>query len=196
MFNIGKFSMCPVIEIPDELFARLESYAVGFDTPAAVIERLLNEHEKNENNSSSNESVTFLKPEFRAVSSEVASVVEQKLRVNSKPFLSKNFPELLKYKRSASRMYESKEYKNALDNWWFNFTDDVFESNEFIIFVGALDYENKDFRVFKVPAAYLLQNINKIDKSKDGWINLYVHMTSLVDLRNSNHLSFREFVIN
>lgn len=186
--------MCPVIEIPDELFARLESYAVGFDTPAAVIERLLNEHEKNEN--PINEAIKFLKPEFRAVSSEVASVVEQKLRVNPKPFLSKNFPELLKYKRSASRMWEAKERNNYLDNWWFNFTDDVLESNEFIIFVGALDYENKDFRVFKVPAAYLLQNIDKIDKSKDGWINLYVHMTSLVDLRNSNHLSFHEFVIN
>jgi hypothetical protein len=35
----------PVIRISDELFSRLEAYAVGFDTPAAVIERLLNERE-------------------------------------------------------------------------------------------------------------------------------------------------------
>jgi len=33
--------MCPVIRISDELYARLESNAVGFDTPSALIERLL-----------------------------------------------------------------------------------------------------------------------------------------------------------
>jgi hypothetical protein len=37
--------MSPVIRISDELFTRLEKYAVGFDTPSAVIERLLDEHE-------------------------------------------------------------------------------------------------------------------------------------------------------
>jgi hypothetical protein len=34
--------MPPVIRIPDALYARLEKHAKGFDTPAAVIERLLN----------------------------------------------------------------------------------------------------------------------------------------------------------
>ncbi len=33
--------MCPVIRISDELYTRLESQAVGFDTPSALIERLL-----------------------------------------------------------------------------------------------------------------------------------------------------------
>ncbi len=33
--------MCPVIRISHELYARLESQAVGFDTPQALIERLL-----------------------------------------------------------------------------------------------------------------------------------------------------------
>ena len=33
--------MCPVIRISDELYERLESQAIGFDTPAALIERLL-----------------------------------------------------------------------------------------------------------------------------------------------------------
>ena len=33
--------MCPVIRISDELYSRLESHAVGFDTPSALIERLL-----------------------------------------------------------------------------------------------------------------------------------------------------------
>jgi len=33
--------MSPVIRISDELYTRLESHAVGFDTPSALIERLL-----------------------------------------------------------------------------------------------------------------------------------------------------------
>lgn len=33
--------MCPVIRISDQLYARLESHAEGFDTPSALIERLL-----------------------------------------------------------------------------------------------------------------------------------------------------------
>jgi hypothetical protein len=37
--------MCPVIRVTDELFDRLESHAVGFDTPSRVIERLLDQHE-------------------------------------------------------------------------------------------------------------------------------------------------------
>jgi hypothetical protein len=188
--------MCPVIEIPDELFVRLESHAIGFvDTPAAVIERLLDKIENNITRSTTNEAVK-LKQSASYVSSDATDIVESKLRVNPKRFLSKNFPELLKYKRSASRMYENKEKKSYFDNWWFNFTDDFLESNEFIVFVGALDYANKNFRVFKVPTAYLLQNIEKIDKSKDGWINLYVQMRELIDLRNSNNLSFRDFAIN
>ncbi len=40
----------PVIRVSDELFSRLEAYAVGFDTPSAVIERLLNEHENKAKN--------------------------------------------------------------------------------------------------------------------------------------------------
>lgn len=33
--------MCPVIRIPDHIYSRLEKHAVGFDTPASVIERML-----------------------------------------------------------------------------------------------------------------------------------------------------------
>ncbi len=123
-------------------------------------------------------------------------LAKAKLRVNTKPFLTKNFPEFLKYKITASRMYEKNEKKNYLDNWWFNFSEDNLKSNEFIILVGALDYENKNFRVFKVPTAFLLKNFDKIDSDKNGWINLYIHSVDLIDLRNSNNLSFREFAIN
>lgn len=184
--------MCPAIEIPDELFTKLQAHVIGFgDTPAAVIERLLNKVESAVRDDSRRQENNIEEPV-----SQDDYAATQKLKVNPKQFLKEKFPELLKYKRSASRMYESKEKKNYLDNWWFNFTYDYLELNEFIVFVGALDYINKDFRVFKVPTEYLLQNINKIDKSKDGMINLYVHMKDLIDLRNKHNVSFRDFAIN
>jgi hypothetical protein len=93
-------------------------------------------------------------------------------------------------------MYENKEKKSYLDNWWFNFDRDNLKSNEFIVFVGALDYENRNFRVLKVPTSYLLQNIDKIDITDNGWINLYIRMKDLIDIRNTNNLSFRDFSIN
>lgn len=39
--------MSPVIRIPDSLYTRLEKHAVGFDSPANVIENILNFYEKN-----------------------------------------------------------------------------------------------------------------------------------------------------
>ena len=42
----------PTIRISEELFARLESYAKGFDTPSSVIERLLNQLEETSGTSS------------------------------------------------------------------------------------------------------------------------------------------------
>lgn len=184
--------MCPVIEISNELFAKLQTHAVGFgDTPSAVIERLLNKVEAAVIDDSIDKKINIEEPE-----SLDDSVIAQRLKVNPKQFLKDNFPELIKYKRSASRMWESKEKKNYLDNWWFNFNCDYLKLNEFIVFIGALDYINKDFRVFKVPTEYLLKNINKIDKSKDGMINLYVHMKDLIDLRNKHNVSFRDFAIN
>jgi len=118
------------------------------------------------------------------------------MRTKSKPFLSESFPELLHYKRTTSRMWENKENKSYHDNWWFKFMHDDLKSDEFIVFVGALDYLNKNFRVLKVPTSYLLQNIDKIDMTENGWINLYVHMGNLIDMRTNNKLSFRNFAIN
>jgi hypothetical protein len=93
-------------------------------------------------------------------------------------------------------MYENNEKKSYLDNWWFKFMLEDVRSNEFIVLVGALDYLNKNFRIFKVPTSYLLQNIDKIDMTENGWINLYVQMRDLIDLRNNNNLSFRDFAKN
>jgi hypothetical protein len=38
--------MCPVVRIPDNVYSRLEKHAVGFDTPANVIERILDYYEE------------------------------------------------------------------------------------------------------------------------------------------------------
>ena len=186
--------MCPVIKVSDELFARLESCAIGFDTPSAVIERLLDKYENIDRRSQdkTDDTKTRYIPEIETIKPEL----ETSMRTNPKPFLSKNFPELKGYKRTASRMYENKEKKTYLDNWWFNFGIDNLKSDEFIIFIGALDYLNENFKIFKVPTSYLLQNIDKIDMTEKGWINLYVHMKDLIDLRNINNLSFCDFAIN
>lgn len=185
--------MSPVIEISDELLMRLQGYVEVFgDTPASVIERLLNKIETQKSNSTVNsEKVKVVEAE-----SQEPIGTTPRLKVNPKPFLKMNFPKLLQYKRSSSRMYESKENKAYLDCWWFNFSDKFLVPNDYIIFVGALDYKNEDFRVFKVPTNYLIENISIIDKNKNGWINIYVHLSDLIDLRNRNNLSFKEFVIN
>lgn len=118
------------------------------------------------------------------------------MRANPKQFLSEKFPELLHCNIVSSRMYENKEKKTYLDNWWFKFDHDILKSNDFIVFAGALDYENKNFRLLKVPTSYILQNIDKIDINKKNWISLYIHMNDLIDIRNTSNLSFRDFSIN
>lgn len=46
--------MSQVIRIPEALYKRLESYAQGFDTPANVIESILNYYELNSNKAPGN----------------------------------------------------------------------------------------------------------------------------------------------
>ncbi|MBS1793289.1 MAG: hypothetical protein JSS81_05515 [Acidobacteria bacterium] len=116
-------------------------------------------------------------------------------RANSKNYLEKNFPELLKYKQSTSRVWEKKEDPRNHDNWWFKFMEDDLEESEFIIFAGALDYINREFKIFKVPADFLKANRDKLDINSKGWTNLYIHIKDFVDLRHPANLSFREFVV-
>ncbi len=48
--------MSPVIRIPEDLYSRLENHAKGFDTPANVIETLLNHFEGVDQNAPNNTS--------------------------------------------------------------------------------------------------------------------------------------------
>ena len=117
-------------------------------------------------------------------------------RTNSKKYLEKNFPVLLKYKQTTSRLYEKKDDARNKDNWWFKFGEDDLDDNEFIIFAGALDYENKEFLVFKVPTEFLKANKDKIDIGSKGWTILYIHFNDFADLRHPANLSFSEFAVN
>jgi hypothetical protein len=115
---------------------------------------------------------------------------------NSKKYLERNFPELLDYKKSTSRMYEKGDKTGFQDTWWFKFTEDDLDDNEFIVLAGALDYNNNEFKIFKVPSSYIKSNINKVYRNNKGWIILYVHFTKLIDLRHESNLSFRGFELN
>lgn len=117
------------------------------------------------------------------------------MKTNATPFISKNFPELLEYKKIQSKIYRKKQDKLYKDNWWFSFNPDNLTSYNFIVFAGALDDTNKNFRILKVPTSYLLQNIDKLDNFGEKK-TMYIHIKDLIDLRNENHLPFSDFAIN
>jgi len=118
------------------------------------------------------------------------------MKANSKNFLKKEFPNLLSGKVSTSKMYESKDDKKYLDNLWFTFLYDDLKKYEYLIFAGALDYENKNFKILQVPSDSIINNIDKISMTEKGWINLYLSMNGYVDLRGKSQLSFSEFLLN
>lgn len=58
--------MCPVIRISSETYSRLEKHAVGFDSPANVIDKMLDHYESKKPASS----VNTLEPQMKTASSE------------------------------------------------------------------------------------------------------------------------------
>ncbi len=117
------------------------------------------------------------------------------MKTNSKDYLRNFFPNLVKNKVTTSRMWERKERPNYLNNWWFKFEMEDLKNYEYIIFAGALDYKNKKFEIFKVPSKYFLDNIDKIDMTARGWINLYLSFDDYIDLRNEHNLPFKQFIV-
>jgi hypothetical protein len=93
-------------------------------------------------------------------------------------------------------MWESSEESIYRDNWWFGIMTSDLDQHEYIVFAGALDRANRNFKLLKVPTSYLRQNLSKVDTTDDGWINLYIHMRDLVDIRNPAGLSFQQFAVN
>lgn len=117
-------------------------------------------------------------------------------RTNSKKYLQKNFPELLNHKQTTSRMYKKGDKPGYQDTWWFKFMEDDLDDREFIIFAGALDNENKEFKILKVPTEFLKSNKHKIDTNSKGWTILYIHFNDYIDLRHPANLSFSKFAVN
>jgi hypothetical protein len=115
---------------------------------------------------------------------------------NAKAYLEKNFPGLLRYKRTASRKFEKRDDPTYRDDWWFKFSDRFLDEHEFIIFAGALDDENKNFKIFKVPSSYFRDNPRRYDTSGKGMVNVYVHLESFIDVRVEDGLSFGQFALN
>lgn len=123
-------------------------------------------------------------------------VAAKRKRTNPKHYLSKHFPELLSIKRRTSRPWLSSEKPEYLNNWWFNFLIEHIEKTDHILFVGALDREDRDFKLFKVPTSFLLANLPNIDTTPDGWVNLYISIESFQDLRHPSGISLKQFLIN
>ena len=134
--------------------------------------------------------------------SEIETVIRptpkkpKKKKTDPKAFLETHFPELLQYRRRASRLWLHSEKPEYHDNWWFSFMADELESTEYFVFVGALDKENQNFKVFKVPTAFLKANLSKMSKTGEGWVNLYIHIEDFNDLRKSAGLSLGKFAVN
>jgi hypothetical protein len=93
-------------------------------------------------------------------------------------------------------MYEKKEKERYRDNWWFKFMHHDLEKHDYIIFTGALGYENKDFKIFKVPSQYIKDNLNHLDINTKGWIIIYLSINESIDLRHKDNLSFKDFKLN
>lgn len=117
-------------------------------------------------------------------------------KTNSKKYVEKEFPELTKHKITTSRMYEKGDKPGYKDTWWFKFMYEDLKEYEFIVFAGALDYTNKNFKIIKVPSSYLISHMKSIDMNSKGWIILYVHFNNLVDLRHEANLSVKDFALN
>jgi hypothetical protein len=93
-------------------------------------------------------------------------------------------------------MWERKFDRRYLDDWWFKLSVDDLSESEFIIFVGAKDYSDMDFKVFKVPSSYLAENLGGLSVTDKGWINIHVHIRTFKDIRGQAQLCFEEFVVS
>jgi hypothetical protein len=124
-------------------------------------------------------------------------VMEKKIpRADSKRFLKENSIDTSNCKVTTSRMWERKDDNRYLDNWWFKFDKSDLHNHQHIIFCGALDYKNKEFRVLKIPSEYFIDNLSKLDISIGSWVNVYLSFNNLVDLRSKSRLPFKQFLVN
>lgn len=118
------------------------------------------------------------------------------MRANSRAFINEHFPEFRNCLVTTSRMYEMAEKRTQNDNWWFKLSTNDLDKWDCIVFAGATDYVNGNFKVYRVPMAYIRKNLKHLSVTKGGWINIYLSFKDSKDLRHPDNLSFSEFQVS
>ena len=108
--------MSPVIRISDNLYQRLEAYASGFDTPANVIETILNKYEGVPPSLQSSSNLE----QNRDIQKEIEKV-KNKLELWAKPERQENINArilnvFLKLKQSGNECVTEKDMQKQLPN--------------------------------------------------------------------------------
>ena len=148
--------MSPVIRISDNLYQRLEAYASGFDTPANVIETILNKYEGVPPSLQSSSNLE----QNRDIQKEIEKV-KNKLELWAKPERQENINArilnvFLKLKQSGNECVTEKDMQKQLPNI------STFESN---------------FNQMKIIAE---RNHGKIFEETNGYIEIWEHVRLLV----------------
>ena len=158
--------MSPVIRISDNLYQRLEAYASGFDTPANVIETILNKYEgvpsspQSSSNLEQNRDIQKEKEKEIEIEKEIEKV-KNKLELWAKPERQKNINArilnvFLKLKQSGNECVTEKDMQTQLSNI------STFKSN---------------FNQMKIIAE---RNHCKIFEETNGYIEIWEHVRLFV----------------
>ena len=150
--------MSPVIRISDNLYQRLEAYASGFDTPANVIETILNKYE---GVPSSPQSSSNLEQNRDIQKEKEKEKVKNKLELWAKPKRQENINArilnvFLKLKQSGNECVTEKDIQKQLPDI------STFESN---------------FNQMKTIAE---RNHGKIFEETNGYIEIWEHVRLFV----------------
>jgi|GEM_PF-1765441 len=74
---------------------------------------------------------------------------------NSRRFLKENSIAPNNCKITTSRMWERKDDDRWHNYWWFKFDESDLHKYQYIMFYGALDYQNKKFKLLKFHQSIL-----------------------------------------
>jgi hypothetical protein len=182
----------PVIRISDELFSRLEAYAVGFDTPSAVIERLLNEHENKINNTTTSKPVSTVKTENQPSSATYGQQMTTSFKNEITKIHDEIFQFLLNYKKQYPDFYFMPRQKGErLENgYWFPGDEnylvigfytgaDTFNKTPNITFqIYLSDFYLKTLKRKQVPTS-VIQLSNTPESS--GWLSKKPVMEKIIE---------------
>jgi len=164
--------MSQVIRIPTSIFSRLEQHAVGFDTPANVIERLLNHFEGVDHEEPSNQTTKEVNMNNKTISiehviNEFNSKLETTLsKVNGKRII---FEGITKEKKSIVVVTpKSKIYSKG--NGWVDFTEkQIFFLKKHSVAISVFRLSNGILYYLNLKNLFpLLTEENIIENDREG----------------------------